>query len=134
MKLNVGDIFWIGKCKLTVTHVDPYDDSVRAEHITGLVWLTKEMLNLMGPHSHNQAQQSLFGLDPASSSFQPYIPAGTFTAPTTGTYRVTNSGIMYHSQPEDTRPAIEPKCECGSAALGSNKHSDYCPLYKLQEA
>lgn len=23
------------------------------------------------------------------------------------------------------------KCECGSTAVGSDKHSDYCPLYKI---
>lgn len=47
---------------------------------------------------------------------------------------VSNIGGFFPSAgTEDREPCIEiakPKCECGVSALGLDKHSDYCQLYK----
>lgn len=33
---------------------------------------------------------------------------------------------------QSAEPTMAPRCECGSSAVGSNKHSSYCPLRHLE--
>lgn len=49
-----------------------------------------------------------------------------------GAAKSNDPSYLYREEVSDKTLASweKPKCECGSTKLGSDMHSDYCPLYR----
>jgi len=56
---------------------------------------------------------------------------GTYVPPTAEELYASIHGDMFEA--ESPGNWIAKKCECGCSAVGSLKHSDYCPLYSVDK-
>lgn len=131
MSPKVGDTIIIGGAEFNVTHEDTSSNRVRIQSPSGTdrFWISVPILVLMGCSIKTDNGQQNLSITGAGSSYN-----WTFQAPTPTYAPVCPQQISFDTAKMSSDKQLEPKCECGSAALGSNKHSDYCPLYKLQEA
>lgn len=64
-----------------------------------------------------------------------YYPAGGAGATLPrGKKLEDDSSRRWHGEFQESEPVrSQPKCECGSAAVGVDKHSSWCPLNKKEE-
>lgn len=152
----VGDTIKINKFVATIVDYNMAYDEYTLSYGTRVCTVTSTQMLELGATVYLPSAATA---QTSNHSFITYTPTAGITAPSSGNFSI-NGGPPIAAKAGDqlsfnvpsthenvgwTEYAVtggangskssqlEPKCECGSAALGSNKHSDWCPLYKLQE-